>query len=686
MTKMEVELSSPLLNQQNADVPQSSVADVKAEIYQQQHHHHHGPACQHGHHNNHAHNHDHDQASMIWQSEFAIPSTPYDRKCALVTLLRSGSYSDFEKLVAYMVDEVMEEDALHELDQDGATLVHWAAKREDTIKFLELLHEKGLNLHLPTQNKLKMYPIHWAASEGLIFIVAWFIRHQLNDPGVNPLQARDASGCTPLLVAAQNGHVDMVAYMIQKGADPGAIDDSKDSALHWGAYKGTSSIVGLLLHLDSSASFLDIPDAFGQTPLHLASVRGNTEVVQYLLYDAGSKAFSIPDKKGRTPLDLAIRKGHNSCIMILEEHEKERMANFSLRGRANKWFKELCSLSDWKVWVQGGAMGDVGGQNNRVPFLLVVFTMIVGESVYPMRFFSSENYALLADLGGLHMFAFVCNVLMWVFFYLTNTTNPGVLENRNKKTTFAYGSKNQRKFRYSSTTSGLSDFTARLEERYIEAIENMGNFGDEDVAKNPMHGKKYVDPPQLCHSCHIVKPPRSKHCRVNRKCVLVFDHYCPFVSNAIGMYNHLYFVLYLFFVDLSVVCVVYTTFIFSRRIPDFDWYTCIVSMYITVFGVCVAVLFLSHIAALGTNLTTNEQINLRRYEYFWDSQGRFRNPWNRGFCTNIYDRIFPNNALFILPDNFDALQAGCCASSNHNSCGDGNRNTMNDMEVLDDIV
>lgn len=681
MTKMEVELSSPLINQ-HVDVPQSNGTDVKVEN-SHQHVHVHGLACQHDHNNNHE-----QHASAPWQSEFAIPSTPHVRKNALVTLLRSGSYSDFEKLVTYMVDEAMEEDALHEFDPDGVTLVHWAAKREDTINFLELLHGKGLNLHLPTRNKLKMYPIHWAASEGLISIVSWFLRQNVDDP-VNVLGARDASGCTPLLAAAQNCHVDMVAYLIQKGADPGAMDDSKDSALHWGAYKGASSVVGLLLHLDSCACYLDMPDTFGQTPLHLASVRGNTEVVQYLLYDAGSKAFGIQDKKGRTPLDLAMRKGHESCIIILQDHGKELQANFSLHGRARKWFKELCSLSDWNVWFQGGAMGDVGGQNHRVPYILVVFTMIVGESMYPMRFFlNGENYALIADLGGLHMFAFACNVLMWIFFYLTSTTNPGVLEVQHRKTSFDHTATNKsskaRRFRLTKATSQLSDLTARLEEQYVEVIENMGNFGDEDLTRDKKQGKKYDEPPQLCHSCHIVKPPRSKHCRVNRKCVLVFDHYCPFVGNAIGMYNHLYFVLYLLFVVMSVICGVYSAITYSNRIPAIDWYVCIVSMYITVFGVFVAVLFLNHVLVLGANLTTNERLNSSRYEHYWDNQGGFLNPWNKGCCTNFYNRIFPSNDLFILPNTINDSH-GCCASSNHNSCS-RNRSTLNDLELLNDIV
>ena len=38
-------------------------------------------------------------------------------------------------------------------------------------------------------------------------------------------------------------------------------------------------------------------------------------------------------------------------------------------------------------------------------------------------------------------------------------------------------------------------------------------------------------------SCKIVRPLGSKHCGVLNKCVSRFDHYCPWVGNAIGKAN-----------------------------------------------------------------------------------------------------------------------------------------------------
>ena len=34
------------------------------------------------------------------------------------------------------------------------------------------------------------------------------------------------------------------------------------------------------------------------------------------------------------------------------------------------------------------------------------------------------------------------------------------------------------------------------------------------------------------------------------------------------------------------------------------------------------------------NLTTNEKLNIHRYDYLKDTRGSFHNPYNRGFVKN----------------------------------------------------
>jgi ankyrin repeat protein len=150
--------------------------------------------------------------------------------------------------------------------------------------------------------------------------------HYVNedDPMIN---ARDASGCTPLLVASQYGHVNLAAFLIKRGANYLAVDKNKDSALHWAAYKGDVSIIGLLCHIltattttatttstaerqESITNFLsmvDSQDTFGQTPIHLAALRGNTDALEYLLEEVEANSTSLICSNNNN----AIKKRYN---------------------------------------------------------------------------------------------------------------------------------------------------------------------------------------------------------------------------------------------------------------------------------------------------------------------------------------------------------------------------------------
>ena len=71
----------------------------------------------------------------------------------------------------------------------------------------------------------------------------------------------------------------------------------------------------------------------------------------------------------------------------------------------------------------------------------------------------------------------------------------------------------------------------------------------------------------LCHSCHIVRPTRSKHCRVLNKCILLFDHHCPFVGTTIGLYNYRYFYAFVFFFAFTDILFTTTGYLYWKHGP-----------------------------------------------------------------------------------------------------------------------
>lgn len=123
--------------------------------------------------------------------------------------------------------------------------------------------------------------------------------------------------------------------------------------MHWAAYKGELSIVQLLDHLGLP---VDDVDGYGQTPLHLAALRGNFSVVEYLVLDADART-DRKDRNGSTPADLAFKKGQRKVAAFLASHGLEKF----------NW-RQLLSLQHWKVWLQGGGNAEASAW----PFYLVV--------------------------------------------------------------------------------------------------------------------------------------------------------------------------------------------------------------------------------------------------------------------------------------------------------------------------
>lgn len=53
-------------------------------------------------------------------------------------------------------------------------------------------------------------------------------------------------------------------------------------------------------------------------------------------------------------------------------------------------------------------------------------------------------------------------------------------------------------------------------------------------------------PGRFCRTCNLLKPARSKHCSVCKRCVAKADHHCVFINSCVGYENQHWFLLLLF--------------------------------------------------------------------------------------------------------------------------------------------
>jgi ankyrin repeat protein len=162
---------------------------------------------------------------------------------------------------------------------------------------------------------------------------------------INPLMVLISQplGSTPLILASENGHIEIVKLLLDADAKVSAKRYDNSNALILASQNGYTEIVKLLL--DSGAK-LDSRTKIGATALILASQNGHTETVKLLL-DAGAKvdvslfppgilsrtdgllgsveikAEDRPDFEylkivGKsTPLILAAQNGHAEIVKLL---------------------------------------------------------------------------------------------------------------------------------------------------------------------------------------------------------------------------------------------------------------------------------------------------------------------------------------------------------------------------------
>ena len=60
---------------------------------------------------------------------------------------------------------------------------------------------------------------------------------------------------------------------------------------------------------------------------------------------------------------------------------------------------------------------------------------------------------------------------------------------------------------------------------------------------------------RYCSKCLVYKPDRAHHCSTLGRCVLKMDHFCPWVNNTVGFYNHKFFFQFLVYALLTALTV-----------------------------------------------------------------------------------------------------------------------------------
>ncbi|TIA87859.1 hypothetical protein E3P99_02900 [Wallemia hederae] len=411
-------------------------------------------------------------------------------------------------------------------DAENITPLHWASinAQVDTCRYLL---EAGAEVDA-FGGELVSTPLQWAARNGHLYVLHTLIRHGA-DPSIV-----DSQGFNALHLVVHSSVIMAVFYMLQQSVPIDDPDVQGHTPLMWAAYQGDALSVDALIRHGAG---INKADQAGLTPLHWATVRGNRVCLRHII-DAGAD-LTAKSNDGKTPLAMAhelksigaYRRaladgGRNEDGKVRDKPLSDRNTNivifFIPVFVMGIIFWTLASLPSYmaipiaigesyaQFHIVAKVLLDNRGQNNelvKTPFLasIVLSSILWLTYCWVTRLVWNTMDHPLANI----VFVISLTVCTWNFLRAMQL-DPGTVPR----------------------PSSQSEIKQHVEELVSEGRLNGQNF---------------------CIYTLCKKPLRSKYDRVTNKLVARFDHYCPWVWNAIGSNNHRQFICFLMSMIVGII-------------------------------------------------------------------------------------------------------------------------------------
>ncbi|KAJ3446090.1 ankyrin repeat family protein [Anaeramoeba flamelloides] len=223
------------------------------------------------------------------------------------------------KMVEYLLNEGIDTE-LRDLNSYTALIL--AIKNENLEIIKLLLNNNADPTKIIEENKIST--LHFAAKIGNVEILKLLI--STNQIDIND---QDDTGRTALFYAIESGSIECITLLIGNGAKMDIWDKNKMNPIHFIIEKNNLKIIQYLERNNKKNYDIDYellinkPNSQNNYPIHAATVRGNTEIVKFLLRNNAD--INAQDSVGNTALHIATLNSDLELISFLLQ-SKARVA------------------------------------------------------------------------------------------------------------------------------------------------------------------------------------------------------------------------------------------------------------------------------------------------------------------------------------------------------------------------
>jgi len=191
---------------------------------------------------------------------------------------------------------------IEEVNDEGYTPL-MEASREGHEEMVALLLSQGADINAQTEETQET-ALTLACCGGFLEVADFLIKAGAD---------LELGASTPLMEASQEGHLELVRYLLEAGARVNATTGTGDTALTYACENGHTDVADLLLQY---SALLEHESEGGRTPLMKAARAGHLCTVQFLI-SRGADVNRQTTNNDHTPLSLACAGGHLAVVEVL---------------------------------------------------------------------------------------------------------------------------------------------------------------------------------------------------------------------------------------------------------------------------------------------------------------------------------------------------------------------------------